>query len=69
MGIRKKPVDTEMYYCKSRYYNPVLGRFISPDSIEYLDPSSINGMNLYAYCGNDPVNRYDPMGHSWESFP
>ncbi len=68
MGIRKKPVDTEMYYCKNRYYNPVLRRFISPDSIEYLDPSNINGMNLYAYCGNDPVNRYDPTGHSWESF-
>ncbi len=60
--------DTEMYYCKNRYYNPVLRRFISPDSIEYLDPNNINGMNLYAYCGNDPVNRYDPTGHSWESF-
>ena len=45
--------DTEMYYCKNRYYNPVLRRFISPDSIEYLDPSNINGMNLYAYCYNE----------------
>ena len=38
-------------------------RWISPDSIEYLDPESINGLNLYAYCGNDPVNKYDPTGH------
>ena len=43
-----------------------LCRWISPDSIEYLDPQSINGLNLYAYCGNDPVNRFDPSGHAWE---
>lgn len=30
--------------------------FISPDSIEYLDPKSINGLNLYCYCMNNPVN-------------
>ena len=34
-----------------------LRRWISPDSIEYLDPESINGLNLYAYCGNDPIGR------------
>jgi len=28
-----------------------------------LDSESINGLNLYVYCGNDPVNRYDPSGH------
>ncbi len=39
------------------------GRFIGSDSIEYLDPNSINGMNQYAYCGNDPVNKIDPTGH------
>ena len=54
--------DTDMYYCKSRYYVPELGRFISSDSIEYLDPSNINGMNLYAYCYNDPVNNVDSSG-------
>ena len=49
-------VETKVYYCNSRYYSPELCRWISPDSIEYLDPQSINGFNLYCYCGNDPVN-------------
>ena len=55
-------VESGLFWCNSRYYNPEWGRWISPDSIEYLDPSSINGLNLYAYCGNDPVNYYDPFG-------
>ena len=46
-----------------RYYNPEWGRWIQPDDIEYLDPHSINGLNLYVYCNNDPVNKYDPSGH------
>ena len=60
-------VETQLFYCNSRYYSPELCRWISPDSIEYLDPQSINGLNLYAYCGNDPVNRFDPTGHAFIS--
>lgn len=30
----------------------------------YLDPDTPNGLNLYAYCNNDPVNYSDPSGHS-----
>ncbi|MDY5983062.1 MAG: RHS repeat-associated core domain-containing protein [Anaeroplasma sp.] len=48
--------DIELYYLKSRFYNPVLLRFITPGSIEYLDSSSIIGLNLYAYWRNDSVN-------------
>ena len=48
-------VDTQLYYCNSRYYSPELCRWISPDSVDYLEPESVNGLNLYAYCGNDPV--------------
>ena len=55
--------DIELYYLKSRFYNPVLLRFITPDSIDYLDSSSIIGLNLYAYCGNDPINMIDEEGN------
>ncbi len=56
-------VETQLYLVSSRYYSPELCRFISPDSVDYLDPSSINGLNLYAYCNNDPINYADPSGH------
>ncbi len=58
-------VETGLYYLQSRYYDPEVGRFISPDSVDYLDPDSINGLNLYAYCGNNPVMNVDPTGHSF----
>ena len=54
--------ETGLYYLKSRYYDPELGRFISQDSMEYADPETINGLNLYAYCGNNPVMYVDPTG-------
>ena len=52
--------DLELYYLKTRFYNPVLLRFITPDSIEYLDSSSIIGLNLYAYCWSQPIMYSDP---------
>ena len=54
--------ETELYYLQTRYYDPEIGRFISQDSIEYADPESINGLNLYAYCGNNPIMFDDPTG-------
>ena len=55
--------ETGLYYLNSRYYDPSTCRFISPDNIEYLDPNSINGLNLYTYCGNNPIMYVDPSGH------
>ena len=57
--------EMSLYYLKSRYYDPVTGRFMTIDGIDYIDPETINGLNLYAYCGNNPVMRVDPNGTSW----
>lgn len=56
-------IETNLFLVSSRYYSPELCRWISPDDIEYLDPESVNGLNLYCYCKNDPVNYVDPDGH------
>ena len=52
--------ETGLYYCNSRYYSPELCRWISADSIDYLDPESINGLNLYAYCLNNSIMYVNP---------
>ena len=52
-----------MYYLQSRYYNPQVGRFISAD--DQLSTDDIIGMNLFTYCGNNPVNRLDSSGEAW----
>lgn len=65
MGIRDSPEETGLYYLQTRYYDPTIGRFISQDSVDYADLQSINGINLYAYCNNNPVMNIDPTGHKW----
>ena len=59
--------ETGLYYLNSRYYDAEVGRFISQDSIEYLDAETLGGLNLYAYCGNNPVINIDPDGHAFIS--
>lgn len=47
--------ETGFYYIKARYYTPYLRRFISRDAV--------SGLNLYTYCGNNPVKFVDPEGN------
>ena len=51
---------TGQYYLRARFYNPVIARFLSEDTY-YGD-----GLNLYAYCHNNPVRYVDPSGHICE---
>ena len=52
-----------MYYLNNRYYHPLLARFITPDSYEYIDINNNKSFNLYAYCYNDPIKYADPEGN------
>jgi len=56
--------ETGLYYVSSRYYDPGIGRFINADDIDYLgaDGSPLS-YNLFAYCMNNPVNRFDINGN------
>ncbi|EMM97916.1 RHS repeat-associated core domain protein [Leptospira interrogans serovar Zanoni str. LT2156] len=53
--------ETGLYYYKSRFYEPTLGRFLQADSV--IAPDSVNGMNRYMYVDGNPVSYRDPSGH------
>lgn len=55
-----------MYYLNSRYYDPEVGRFISPDTTDILEvQDDLYDKNLYAYCDNNSVMRIDSSGAVW----
>ena len=56
-GGQQYDAEVEQYYLRARYYNPVVGRFTQED------PYRGDGLNLYAYCANNPVTYYDPSGY------
>ena len=48
---------TQQYYLRARFYNPIIGRFTQEDTYRG------DGLNLYAYCANNPVFYVDPSGY------
>ena len=56
--------ETGLYYLATRYYDPEVCRFIFAD-VYMSTGQGVLGGNMWAYCGNNPVNRYDIDGDFW----
>ena len=57
--------ETGLYYLQSRYYDTVTKRYINPDGYVFTGQDMQSG-NMFAYCGNQPVDRCDQTGNRWE---
>ena len=57
-----------LYYLQSRYYDPEIGRWISPEPNIYAgrfdEGAGLLCYNVYAYCANNPINFLDDTGES-----
>ena len=56
--------ETGFYYLRSRYYDPSVGRFLNADGLVSTG-QGLDGNNMFAYCGNNPVMRADTSGQLW----
>ena len=60
--------NTDLYFYNSRWYDPIVGRFIQPDTI-VPEPGNPQSLNRYSYVLNNPVKYTDPSGHvAWVPF-
>ncbi|MEK6528127.1 MAG: RHS repeat-associated core domain-containing protein, partial [Nitrospirota bacterium] len=61
---QEEDAETGLYYYGARYYDPLLGRFISADTI-VQNPFDPQALNRYSYARNNPLIYTDPSGHKW----
>ena len=55
--------ETGLYYVGSRYYDPVVGRWISADDVAFVGlEKNLQSYNVYGYCLNNPITRFDDNG-------
>jgi RHS repeat-associated protein len=59
-----RSLNTGLDYAVNRHYDPLQGRFtqVDPIGMKAADLDNPQSLNLYAYCGNDPINSVDPDG-------
>jgi RHS repeat-associated protein len=58
---RRQDAETGLVYMGARYYDPVAGRFVSPDPVGFEEPN-LHSFNRYAYANNNPYRYVDPDG-------
>ena len=57
-------VETSLYYLQSRYYDPVVERWLNVDRMMGAN-NEVSTYALFTYCGNNPIDRYDVEGMFW----
>jgi len=65
-GLTGPFANPGFYYLRARFYDPTIGRFLTPDPLPGSAPIP-QSLNRYPYVGNNPVNLTDPSGRVWET--
>ncbi|MBI5934477.1 MAG: RHS repeat-associated core domain-containing protein [Chloroflexi bacterium] len=62
-GQREESALGGIYFFQSRWFDPTLGRFMSPDTIVPTSTQGTQAWDRYAFVNNNPVRYTDPTGH------